>query len=165
MCTRITDRRGDRALYNKANDGMTENLMLHFSQLRNFGCGSLPEGRLHSSMHEKEPSQSFTSHDQSADRSQEGWVTRLRRCQAGLHCGPIFELRCLSFQYISMIVLTFFCGLSDARRPGMAIPSEWVPRMLSCLAAMFPKKLVNSLSLPFVRKSKSSESFCRLHST
>lgn len=41
----------------------------------------------------------------------EGWVTRLRRCQAGpLHCGPIFELR----------------------RPSMEIPSEWVPRMLSC---------------------------------
>ena len=62
MCTRITDGRGDRALYNKAN-GMTEKPMLHFASLSPYNCfsqlwnfhgrGSLPEGRLHSSMHEK----------------------------------------------------------------------------------------------------------------
>ena len=44
-------------------------------------------------------------------RSQEGWVTRLRRCQAGpLHCGPIFELRCLGYPDI---ISVYFYGCFD----------------------------------------------------
>lgn len=42
---------------------------------------------------------------------QEGWVTHLRRCRATpLDCGPTFDLR----------------------RPNISMPTDWLPRMLSC---------------------------------
>lgn len=101
-----TDWRGDRALCNKAN-GMTENLMLHFSRLWNFGCGSVPEGSI---VHEKEPSQSFTSHDQSADLPFAGRLgdppPTLPSWSFTLRSHFRVEVSRISFQYIFMVVLT-----------------------------------------------------------
>ncbi len=106
--------------------------------------------------------------------SQEGWVTRLRRCQAGpLHCGPIFELRCLGCHFNDCLTMfwhfrhcqaawhghPFWVGATDALVPrshvsqsktlvDSSIPS--LPRSSRNLTSFFAKVLLSFFGLFFL---------------
>lgn len=139
--------------------------MLHFSRLWNFGCGSVPEGSI---VHEKEPSQSFTSHDQSADLPFAGRLgdppPTLPSWSFTLRSHFRVEVSRISFQYIFMVVLTLvklatFFFVDFPTFPTLPGGLAWKSLLSGCHGCSrasqpcFPRN--SSIPhLPFVGKSK-----------